>query len=95
MGETDVLEFDAGLTEDQPGQFGTTLTRIVKVMQLVDGHLVDYKSMAKLNNATVNVVKLCRAVRCRWLLMPNCAAIGFRLNDKGTSAGSIEERGEQ
>jgi hypothetical protein len=37
-------------------------------------------------------VKLCRAVRCRWLLMPNCAAIGFRLNDKGTSAGSIEER---
>jgi hypothetical protein len=46
MGETDVLEFDAGLTENQPGQFGTTLTRIVKVMQLVDGHIVDYKSMA-------------------------------------------------
>ena len=38
MGETDVLEFYSGLAENQSGQFGTPLTWILEVMQLVNGH---------------------------------------------------------
>jgi hypothetical protein len=38
MGETDVLEFHSGLAENQSGQFGTPLTWILEVMQLVNGH---------------------------------------------------------
>ena len=40
VGEADVFELNAGLAKDQTGQFGTTSTRVVKVVKLVNRHTV-------------------------------------------------------
>jgi hypothetical protein len=40
VGEADVFELLAGLAENQAGQFGTTSTRVVKVVKLVNRHTV-------------------------------------------------------